>query len=75
MSKRSTWTPEARERENELKRTRRAARAREVNPDLPPYEPKVPRGPSGSPPVPHLAAGLELAGQSVFTNAKGEQSR
>lgn len=69
MSRRSKWTPERRARENALKRDREARKRREANPTLPAY---VPRGPSGSPPVPHLHAGLELAGHSVKADADGE---
>lgn len=75
MGKRDTWTPERRAHERDLHNRRRAAKCRERNPHLPPYEPKAPRGPSGNPPTPHLAPGLELAGQSIYTNKDGETSR
>jgi hypothetical protein len=62
-----------------MKNERRAAKARERNPNLPPYVPgfnpshagQVRRGPSGNPPVPHLAEGLELAGQSLKHDKDG----
>jgi hypothetical protein len=47
---------------------KRAAHARKVEAEGRTY---VPRGPSGSPPVPHLHHGLELAGQSVCSDDAG----
>lgn len=71
MAKRDKFTREQRDRELAHARVRRAEKRRELNPHLPPYEPRAPRGPSGSPPIPHLAEGLELAGQSVRSDAEG----
>lgn len=53
------------DRERAQKNAREARKARERNPALPPYAPRPPQGPSGSPTTPHVAAGLELAGQSL----------
>jgi hypothetical protein len=59
--------------ERAAKNAREAAAARALNPSLPAYVPGVnpartprpPQGPSGKPPTPHVADGLELAGQSL----------
>jgi len=72
MAKRDTWTPEQRARERATKAKRKRARG-QINPGIP-YRPRVPRGPSGSPPTPHLADGLELAGQSIRSDANGNVS-
>lgn len=75
MSKRSGWTQAQRDRENESRNTRRAARLRAANPHLPPYEPRAlkgKRGPQGAWENPKIHGGLQLSRQSVFTGQNGE---
>ncbi len=68
MSRNGKRTPEENAREAALKKVRRARAAAAAGR---PYTPRAPQGRSGNPPVPHLAEGLELAGQSVRTDADG----
>ncbi len=65
MPRKGPRTQAEKERENARDRARRAERRDGT------YAPRVPQGPSGNPPTPHLAEGLELAGQSVRTDASG----
>lgn len=69
MTKRSRWTQEQRDREQARKREHLAERRRAVDPSLPPYTPRPPRGPSAKPFIPE---GHELGGVSTLTNEAGD---
>ena len=68
MSKRANWSEEQRANENRVRNELRASRARARRPDLPPYTPRAPRGPSTKPAIPE---GHELAGVSTLTDPDG----
>ena len=79
MSKRSTWTPERRAHENATTAARRAARARQRDPSLPPYTPRAAthgqivgrsEGRATTPPI-ELAEGQELKAQTIKVNGDG----
>jgi hypothetical protein len=69
-------SPEAQKRANQKHAARKlkwaAAKRREQNPGLPPYEPRALRGPSKHP---HVPAGHELSGLSTLVDAKGNVDR
>ncbi len=68
MSRRSTWTPEAREHERNRQSDRRKAQRRAENPALGPFAPRVPQGPMNGIVKPHVPEGLELAGLTTHLN-------
>lgn len=68
MSKRSTWSPARRRKERDKENARRAARAREANPALPPYAPRQIQGATTIGHTPNIPEGQELAGLSTRTD-------
>lgn len=72
MADRRKWTRERRDEENARKRIRGAELRRERKSTLPPYKPRVPRGPQSPPKDPYIIPdGHELGGLSSLADGTG----